>query len=125
VRILLDTSVFIFAAQEPHRIPKEALSFLAEPENTREISTVSIAEIALKHATGKLIFPHIDVQHSLDDLNIRVLPFTADHAFRLFDLPLHHRDPFDRQIIAQSLQEEIPLMTSDRKFNLYGVEILW
>jgi PIN domain nuclease of toxin-antitoxin system len=125
VRILIDTSVLIFAALEPSRLTKNAFSILADSENTPEFSTVSIAEIALKNATGKLIFSSIDVQHSLDDLKIRVLPFTADHAFRLFDLPLHHRDPFDRQIIAQSLHERIPLMTSDRKFSLYGGEILW
>ena len=125
MRILIDTSVLIFAALEPTRLTKDAFSILADSENTPEFSTVSIAEIALKNATGKLIFSSIDVQHSLDDLKIRVLPFTADHAFRLFDLPLHHRDPFDRQIIAQSLHERIPLMTSDRKFSLYGGEILW
>ena len=125
MRILIDTSVLIFAALEPSRLTKNAFSILADSENTPEFSTVSIAEIALKNATGKLIFSSIDVQHSLDDLKIRVLPFTADHAFRLFDLPLYHRDPFDRQIIAQSLHERIPLMTSDRKFSLYGGEILW
>ena len=125
MRILIDTSVLIFAALEPSRLTKNAFSILADSENTPEFSTVSIAEIALKNATGKLIFSSIDVQHTLDDLKVRVLPFTADHAFRLFDLPLHHRDPFDRQIIAQSLQERIPLMTSDRKFSLYGGEILW
>jgi len=125
VRILIDTSVLIFAALEPSRLTKNAFSILADSENTPEFSTVSIAEIALKNATGKLIFSSIDVQHSLDDLKIRVLPFTADHAFRLFDLPLYHRDPFDRQVIAQSLHERIPLMTSDRKFSLYGGEILW
>ena len=125
MRILIDTSVLIFAALEPSRLTKNAFSILADSENTPEFSTVSIAEIALKNATGKLIFSSIDVQHSLDDLKIRVLPFTADHAFRLFDLPLYHRDPFDRQVIAQSLHERIPLMTSDRKFSLYGGEILW
>jgi PIN domain nuclease of toxin-antitoxin system len=125
VRVLIDTSVLIFAALEPNRLTKSAFSILADSENIPEISTVSIAEIALKNATGKLIFPSIDVRHSLDDLKIRILPFTADHAFRLFNLPLHHRDPFDRQIIAQSLHEKIPLITSDRKFNLYLDEILW
>ena len=125
MRILIDTSVLIFAALEPSRLTKNAFSILADSENTPEFSTVSIAEIALKNATGKLIFSSIDLQHALDDLKIRVLPFTADHAFRLFVLPLHHRDPFDRQIIAQSLQEKIPLMSSDRKFSLYGCEILW
>jgi PIN domain nuclease of toxin-antitoxin system len=125
VRVLIDTSVLIFAALEPNRLTKSAFSILADSENIPEISTVSIAEIALKNATGKLIFPSIDVRHSLDDLKIRILPFTADHAFRLFNLPLHHRDPFDRQIIAQSLHEMIPLITSDRKFSLYLDEILW
>jgi PIN domain nuclease of toxin-antitoxin system len=125
VRILIDTSVLIFAALDPDRLTKKAYSLLADPENTPEISTVSIAEIALKNATGKLVFSSIDVHHSLDDLKIRVLPFTADHAFRLFDVPLHHRDPFDRQIIAQSLHEKIPLITSDRVFIHYGGEILW
>jgi PIN domain nuclease of toxin-antitoxin system len=125
VRILIDTSVLVFAALEPNRLTKTAFSILADSENIPEISTVSIAEIALKNATGKLIFSPIDVQHSLDDLKIRILPFKGDHAFRLFDLPLHHRDPFDRQIIAQSLHERIPLMTSDRKLSLYGGEIIW
>ncbi len=125
MRVLIDTSVLIFAALEPNRLTKSAFSILADSENIPEISTVSIAEIALKNATGKLIFPSIDVRHSLDDLKIRILPFTADHAFRLFNLPLHHRDPFDRQIIAQSLHEKIPLITSDRKFSLYLDEILW
>ena len=125
MRVLIDTSVLIFAALEPNRLTKSAFSILADSENIPEISTVSIAEIALKNATGKLIFPSIDVRHSLDDLKIRILPFTADHAFQLFNLPLHHRDPFDRQIIAQSLHEKIPLITSDRKFSLYLDEILW
>ena len=125
MRVLIDTSVLIFAALEPNRLTKSAFSILADSENIPEISTVSIAEIALKNATGKLIFPSIDVHHSLDDLKIRILPFTADHAFQLFNLPLHHRDPFDRQIIAQSLHEKIPLITSDRKFSLYLDEILW
>jgi PIN domain nuclease of toxin-antitoxin system len=125
LRILIDTSVLIFAALEPSRLTRKAFSISADSETTPEISIVSIAEIALKNATGKLVFPAIDVQHSMDDLEIRLLPFTADHAFRLFDLPLHHRDPFDRQIIAQSLHEKIPLITSDQKFSLYGGEILW
>ena len=99
---------------------------LANPENIPEISTVSISEIAIKTATRKLEFSRADVQDALDDLFIRILPYTADHAFLLFDLPLHHRDPFDRQIIAQALYEEIPIITSDDKFSLYkGLEIIW
>src|SRR5258706_592430 len=68
----------------------------------------------------------VDTRHALDDLDLRVLPYTANHAFSLFDLPLLHADPFDRQIIAQALSEEIPVMTCDEKFSLYkGLKVLW
>ena len=57
---------------------------------------------------------------------VRVLPFTADHAYRLFGLPLHHRDPFDRQIIAQALCENLPLVTPDERLRTYeGLKIIW
>ena len=57
---------------------------------------------------------------------MRILPYTADHAGRLFGLPLHHADPFDRQIIAQALSENIPVVTSDEKFRLYkGIKVIW
>ena len=59
-------------------------------------------------------------------MDIRILPFTADHAFRVFDLPMHHRDPFDRQIIAQALVEKISIVTPDREFVRYeGLRVIW
>jgi PIN domain nuclease of toxin-antitoxin system len=62
----------------------------------------------------------------LADLHVRVLPYTADHALCLFDLPLQHPDPFDRQIIAQAICENIPVVTCDEKFRLYKeVTVLW
>ena len=67
-----------------------------------------------------------DVVLWLADLQIRVLPYTAEHALRLFDLPVHHADPFDRQIIAQALAEDIPVVTSDDSFKLYSsVRVIW
>jgi PIN domain nuclease of toxin-antitoxin system len=60
-----------------------------------------------------------EVLRGVLDLRRRVLPYTAEHALHLFDLPRHHSDPFDRQIIAQALCEKIPAVTSDEKFNLY------
>jgi predicted nucleic acid-binding protein len=60
------------------------------------------------------------------DLRLRVLPYAAEHAFRLFDLPSHHADPFDRQIIAQALVENVPIVTPDEAFNLYeGLKVVW
>ncbi|HVW08221.1 MAG TPA: PIN domain-containing protein [Bryobacteraceae bacterium] len=63
---------------------------------------------------------------AIADLQIRVIPYDAEHARLLFDLPLHHRDPFDRQIIAQALAEKIPVVTCDPKFSLYkGLSVIW
>lgn len=75
---------------------------------------------------GKLKVSLADLQRAVEDLDLRILPYTRDHASRLFDLPLHHTDPFDRQIIAQALCEEIPIVTCDDKFSRYkGLEIIW
>jgi PIN domain nuclease of toxin-antitoxin system len=103
-----------------------AFAALENPENIRELSSISVSEIAVKSTLGKLRISAEDTRQALQDLNIRILPFTADHAFRLFGLPAHHRDPFDRQIIAQALFEEIPVVTSDEKFHAYkGLRVIW
>ena len=60
-------------------------------------------------------------EESADDLNARVLPYTGDHAYELFGLPHHHPDPFDRQIIAQALVEDVPVVTCDEHFRLYNL----
>ena len=126
MRVLLDTATFIFAVEAPHRLSKRAYAVLKDPENVRELSSVSLTEIAVKSTLGKLRISASDVRRALEDLDVRILPFTADHAFRVFELPLLHRDPFDRQIIAQALQEEIPVATSDAKFGRYeGLRVVW
>lgn len=126
MRLLLDTSVLVFAVDEPERLSKRAVSALRNPENVLELSAISLVEIAIKTALGKLQLSVTTVQQALDDLDIRVLPFTGQHALHLFKLPRHHNDPFDRQIIAQALEEEIPVVASDEKFRLYkGLRIVW
>src|SRR4051812_15908128 len=91
-----------------------------------EMSSISLSEIAIKQALGKLDFSMEDVRSGIMDLKLRVLSYTAGHAFHLFSLPVHHCDPFDRQIIAQALAEEIPVVTPDEKFKLYaGLQVLW
>ena len=126
MRLLLDTSVLIFSVEAPERLSKRAFAVLKNPENIRELSSVSLSEIAIKSTLGKLRITAEMARQALLDLDVRILPFTADHAFRLFDLPPHHRDPFDRQIIAQAFFEEIPVVTSDEQFEKYeGVEIIW
>lgn len=126
MRLLLDTATLIFAVQFPERLSSASASAIQNPDNALELSAISITEIAIKFATGKLRFAAETLNQAVHDLGIRVLPYGADHALRLFDLPLHHRDPFDRQIIAQALVEEIAIATPDRRFGKYrGVRVLW
>ena len=126
MRLLLDTVALIFAVESPERFTKRATAILQNTENILELSAISLSEIAIKAARRKLKLSATDTQRALEDLDIRVLPYTAHHAFYLFDLPPHHADPFDRQIIAQAVCEKIPVVTCDEKFSLYkGLKVLW
>jgi PIN domain nuclease of toxin-antitoxin system len=126
VRLLLDTAVLIHAVESPARLSKRAATMLENPENILELSSISLSEIAIKSALGKLQLSVGAVRQAVEALDVRILPYTAEHAFHLFQVPLHHGDPFDRQIIAQALAEEIPVVTPDDKFHLYkGLKIIW
>lgn len=126
MRVLLDTAVFILAVESPRRLSSRAAAVLKNPGNIRELSSVSLTEIAIKTTLGKLNISAEDARQAVRDMDIHILPFTADHAFRLFELPAHHRDPFDRQIIAQSFSENVPVVTLDDKFSLYkGLKLIW
>jgi PIN domain nuclease of toxin-antitoxin system len=122
----MDTAVLIFSIESPERLSKRAAATLANPENIRELSSISLAEIAVKANLGMLNIPAEMARQAIQDMEIHILPYTADHAFRLFELPAHHRDPFDRQIIAQAFVENISIVTSDDKFSLYkGLRLIW
>lgn len=126
MRVLLDTAVLIFAAISPERLSNRATAILENEANLLELSAASLSEIAIKAALGKLRISAAVARQAVEDLGLRVLPYTADHAFQLFDLPLHHSDPFDRQIIAQALSEKIPILSFDEKFSLYnGLKLIW
>jgi|SRR5271157_932285 len=126
MRLLLDTAVLIYAVESPEHLSKRASAVLRNAANVLELSSVSLAEIAIKAGLGKLNLSAAIVRQAIRDLDIRILPYSAEHAYHLFQLPRHHGDPFDRQIIAQALSEEIPIVTSDEKFALYkGTKIIW
>jgi PIN domain nuclease of toxin-antitoxin system len=126
MRLLLDTAVLIYAVESPERLGRRAAAALKNTQNVLELSTISLTEIAVKAAVGKLQLSVATVRQAVQDLDIRILPYTADHAFQLFEVPLHHGDPFDRQIIAQALSERIPVITPDEKFKLYrGLKLVW
>jgi len=126
MRVLLDTAVLIFAAEATERLSKRAYAALRGMDDIREFSAVSLTEIAIKNTLGKLKMPAESVRQAMRDMLVRVLPFTAEHAYRLFELPLHHRDPFDRQIVAQALCEGIALVTPDERLKKYeGLKVIW
>ena len=126
MRILLDTVTFLWATSSPAQLSRRAMAALRNESAVREMSAISLSEIAIKSARGKLTFGQDDINFGIAALRLRVLPYTAEHAFRLFDLPLHHGDPFDRQIMAQALAENLPVVTSDETFRLYkGVKVIW
>ena len=126
MRVLLDTVTFLWSVKEPERVSKKAMAILAEPETEREISAVSLSEMAIKWAIGKLGISRSEVEQGVVDLELRVLPFNGVHAYKMFVLPMHHTDPFDRQIIAQAMVEGIPVVTCDRIFAAYqGLQVVW
>ena len=125
-RLLLDTAVLIFAVESPEQLSRRVAAALQNETISIELSAVSLTEIAIKNRVGKLTFPAEVVHKAIEALSIRIVPYTAEHAFRFFELPPHHRDPFDRQIIAQALVEKIPIVTPDVKFGGYeGLKVFW
>src|SRR5262245_66083732 len=102
MRLLLDTVTFIWAVSAPERLSRAAMSALRKSTAVREISVVTLIELAVKQTRSKITFSQRDVTAGAADLQLRILPYTAEHAFRLFELPTHHVDPFDRQLIAQA-----------------------
>ena len=126
MRFLLDTVALIFAVKAPERLGRQAANIFANPHEILNLSAVSVSEIAIKAARGKFDFSFLDLRTAIEDLHLQTLPYTMDHAFRLFDLPPRHTDPFDRQLIAQALSEGIPIMSCDQEFRLYDeLQIVW
>jgi PIN domain nuclease of toxin-antitoxin system len=104
-------------------LPKAAREAIADPAAEVAVSSISLAEISIKRAIGKLRAPWIP-DALLAENGISVLSFTSDHARRLLELPLHHRDPFDRMLIAQAIDEDMAFATADTRAAAYGVRTL-
>lgn len=123
MRILVDTHVFIWAVATPERLSPTKRSELESRANIVYLSSVSIAEIMIKASLDKLRFDH-DVIACAGQLGFELLDFTAADAVLLKDLPFHHRDPFDRMLIVQSMAQNTRLMSVDRRFAEYGCEMV-
>ena len=127
MKVLLDTHVWLWSLSEPGRLSKEAKRILASRRNAVHLSAVSAWEIAIKVAVGKLDLPEPPesyVPTRMARQGLVPLVVTHAHALAVAKLPLHHRDPFDRLLVAQSLVERLPLLTADPAFAPYGIEII-
>lgn len=128
MRLLLDTNIFVFLRQNLQAIPPRTLAILADPGNERFLSLVTPWELQIKASIGKFVLgqPIRDmVQFEIARGAMTLLPITLDHIDALSLLPDHHRDPFDRLLIAQAIDEDLTLVTSDQQIAKYPVTVLW
>jgi len=127
VRLLLDTQVWLWMVATPERLAPSARALVTAADNELLFSAASAWEIAIKHALGKLTTPEppdVFVPRLMAQLGITPLPVLHRHALHVATLPPRHRDPFDRLLVAQAQIEDLPVLTADRSFGLYEVDVL-
>jgi PIN domain nuclease of toxin-antitoxin system len=122
VRLLLDTNAFIWALDDLEGLAPSARTLLADENNELLVSMASLWEIAIKVATGKLT-SGLDWESYLPKMGVELLPIAMEHSREVSRLPLLHRDPFDRMLIAQARVENLTIVTRDRRFAEYDVTV--
>ena len=128
MRVLLDTHSWLWMVGEPDRLSEPSRQLLRDPTNELFFSAASAWEIAIKFATGKLRLPRPPatlVAEWVSEDRLGALPILHAHALHAGELPPHHRDPFDRLLIAQARLEGLTLLTADRRLARYDVPIHW
>ncbi len=128
MRILLDSHAFIWWDSQPDKLSPAALAACRDRANTLLLSIASVWEIQIKIQLGKLKLkiPFSEVMNDhLKTNNIEMLAITLPHIFALQNLPMHHKDPFDRLLIAQANIENIAVVSNDLVFSQYPVKLLW
>ena len=128
MRLLLDTHAFLWWVADDASLTATARAAISDPANECLVSAASAWEIAIKASIGKVALPS-DPRRFLPEQmaanGFDPLPVSVTHAARVAGLPFHHRDPFDRLLAAQALEERIPIVSADRVFGKYGVKRLW
>lgn len=128
MNLLLDTHTFLWFWWDDPKLSDAAKEVIIDPNNRKLISTASRWEVAIKVSLKKLDlggpFRGFIPQHMLRN-NFESLSITDDHLAALIDLPFHHRDPFDRLLIAQARWDEMPIVSADEQLDAYGIERIW
>ncbi len=122
-RLLLDTHVFLWWQEESERLAPDVASQIATASEVR-VSIASAWEIAVKTASGKLRLSE-SFADALEENRFGLLPITLDHIGAIASLPVHHRDPFDRMLIAQAAHERLTLVTHDRRMRAYPIAVVF
>ena len=123
MRIIVDTHIYLWALADPERIAPAKLDELESLANTIYVSSISVAEIMIKASLGKLEFNY-DPISCTEEMGFQPLNFSAADAILLKDLPFHHRDPFDRMLIAQSIAQRAKIMSDDWNFARYDCDLI-
>ena len=122
MRLLLDTHVVLWHLSGERELSISARDAISAADDLL-LSVVSFAEVGIKAAVGKLDVPD-DLQARIADSGVRTLALSPAHGLAVSDLPVHHRDPFDRLIIVQAMIERLTIVTADTRFHAYGIELL-
>lgn len=126
--MLLDTMVFVAAMGSLERLSPRAFETIRSAENEVYLSVASAWEMSIKAGLGKLALPdnlETGIEARLRQFDIALLPISLSHVVGVRDLPMHHRDPFDRMLVAQARAEGLTLVTNDPLLERYDVPILW
>ena len=127
MKLLLDTHIFIWWADQPEKLSPAALSALEDEANELLLSVASVWEMQIKIQLGKLklSLPLKEIVKNQQETNdLMVSPVVLTHVLALDALPFHHKDPFDRLLIAQSIAEGLTIVTADSQFSAYSVQLL-
>lgn len=128
MRLLLDTHTLLWAVDDPAQLSSRAVAELRDPANELLLSAGSVWELAIKVGSKKLdlSMPYRQwISQAISDLSLTILPISVEHADVQTELPFHHRDPFDRLLAAQSLYEQIPIVSVDPQLDAYGITRIW
>lgn len=123
-RLLIGTHALLWWLTDDPALSPAARDAIADPAHEPFVSAASVWEIAIKRSLGKLTAPD-DLPDRIEAEGFPWLPISPKHAWQVRALPLHHRDPFDRIIVAQALTEHIPIITADPRVGRYGVQVRW
>ena len=128
MKLLLDTHVILWFEEDAVQLPETVKAWIENEDNEKFVSIASVWEVAIKVGLGKLILGKPIEDYFMDLLSrngFTLMPISISYALRVHSLPPYHRDPFDRMLVAQSLQEEMSIVSADPALDAYGLPRLW